>query len=165
MTPNDVLKEWFSRAGTNGYYPAGVGSTYRLAGTPLNCSASNVSSFIDTQTNVQIRWPKKLAVKTNRWRVHTRNYCDRAAIADTGALSVTGIWFGTQVIASDGSLSGTWAPAPTQVQGAFTTDAGGVEYVSPWVTTAGSQFVPYAEHMISLGYTRAAQNNQKGVGG
>ncbi|UFS59461.1 SGNH/GDSL hydrolase family protein [Subtercola endophyticus] len=165
MTPNEVLKEWFARAGTNGYYPASVGSTFRLAGTPLNCSASNVAPFIDTQTNVQIRWPKKLAVKTNRWRVHIRNFCDRAATAYTGSLSVTGIWFGTQVVNSDGSLSGQWASAPTQVQGAFTTDAAGAEYVSGWVTAAGSQFVPYAEHMISLGYTCAAQNNQKGVGG
>lgn len=143
-----------------------VAATYRTASVPLTLSGgTGAAPFQSTDTAKQIRWPVRIATATHRWRLHVRNYSDRASIAYTGALAVGGIFFGKQAVPASGVLAGAWAAQPTQVQGAFSTAADGSEWVSSWITDAAVQLQPYAEHMISLGYTCAAQTNQQGLGG
>lgn len=145
-----------------GAVTSALGGT-RRAGVPLTLAAG-ASGNVDTATAKLQRFPFKLPATTKRWRVHGRNYNDRDNITYTGSLAINGIWFGRAEVLSGGVLSGNMTATPTKVVDAFTTPADGTEFVTPWVDTIPNQFQAYTEHMISMGYTGAAQNNHRGIG-
>lgn len=157
--PQWVLNRWASRM--NIAPSPGAGAT-RRAGVALTLSGGG---FTDTATAVQLRWPFKIAAAVQRFRIHLRNHNDRDSLAYAGALSVTGIWVGAHGVATDGTLTGAWASTPKQVSGAFTTSDTGGEYVTGWIERSTAALDGYTEHLISLGYTCAAQTNHAGVAG
>lgn len=150
-----TIASWFARMGI----ATGVKKTAPYA---LTLPAGTGTGFEDTGTDVHQRFPVTLPCAARRGRVHIRNRNDRAAAVFTGALSVKGIWKGPAARDSSGALSGQWAAAPTQVQGAFVTSADGAEWVSDMLTF---DFDAGKDYLIGVGYTCAAQTNHGGLGG
>lgn len=95
------------------------------AATPLNSPTGpyNVMSMAQGR----LRLPMLFTFNSTRCRIHIQNHNWRSNTKYAGAVNFTGIWWGRGV-----PKSGSFATAPTQLLGAFTTPEDGGEWVSPW---------------------------------
>lgn len=106
--------------------------------------------------SMAIRVPMKWNAPIFRARVHIRNISSNSGNLRAGAVNFTGLWWGKHAGA------GQFTAAPTQIQGAFSTNAGGDEYVSKWFNLYNT---PGVEDLLSFGYTAVAGTNVASQGG
>lgn len=113
-------------------------------------------------TEVAMRLPFRLPVSTKRFRVHIRNYDYKGDTTSTGTLSFTGLYVGEQSLStSTGSpdiYTGAFTGTPVTIDSAFSV-VDSTEYISPWITAAGSQITGHKSHLLSMGFTCPAATN------
>lgn len=131
----------------------------QVSGETTNFASGLYSDFCQRQL---ISFP----CDTFRYRFRIRNYDTINSDAITeGALSYTGIYRGTPSYGSTGLWLGAFASAPTQLVGAFDTNADGSEYVSDWIEDASSQFEAGRVYGLSVGATCGSIEVARGYGG
>lgn len=119
-------------------------------GSDGNASATASAHDYNQRTLIQ------LPVTTTRWRVRFRNASALTGTATAGSWDGVGVWVGTPLFAAAGLPWGrTFATAPTQALGAFTTPSDGTDFVSDWVTNTGLQFQAGVPAGLSTGITHA----------
>lgn len=149
------------------YEPAiGTWSPWRLVGRGVKNVAVALTTSgpiaVNNWTAVHGRVPFKLAVDTNRFRVHFRNYNYRQWLSYAGSLDFLGAGFG-ELVLDGGELTSTFKAAPLSISGAVTTNQFGNEWVTPWVNVKTKANTPYA---ISYAYNSpSGQDNFGSVGG
>jgi lysophospholipase L1-like esterase len=117
--------------------------------------AINTPLVVGSLKNAEICWriPFALPYTTSRWRLRVRNYDVKNEAAVANGASFVGVYVGTQAVDSTGAGTAGYAAAPTQAMAGFTLPADGSEYVSGWVTAAGSQVAGQVNTLLSLAYT------------
>ncbi|MGP5391286.1 SGNH/GDSL hydrolase family protein [Glutamicibacter arilaitensis] len=118
------------------------------------------STLVDTRTDVGHALPYTPPVAVQRWRLHIRNFNDRASKAYAGSLTLKGMGIGEMAATSDGSLTNQWQSTkgrPVILNDGQTTSSSAAEFVSPWVEDYPLD--PTKNYVIFYGYTGAAQDN------
>ena len=117
-------------------------------------------------TDFHVRLPLRLGVRTKRWRLRAiRNYNTKDEVAQAGAIQVTGAWFGSHALNTDGTPTGSFTEAPHRFLQSGVMPADGSEFsMNTWVEDAAQQFDPNQDRLISLGFTCSA-NQQIFVAG
>ncbi|MGO0577029.1 ATP-binding cassette domain-containing protein [Ornithinimicrobium panacihumi] len=87
----------------------------------LSCSALGRPL---TSVAAVVRFPLQLGPEVKRWRLHVRNYNDRAEASGREA-QLTGVWVGR-------GWGGTFSAPPTSVSGPIQLSASGREHVTEW---------------------------------
>lgn len=134
---------------------AGAGTVTKRVSTPFGSDGvlTNTAASLDYNQRTLIQLP----VTTSRWRVHFRNASGLSGAIQASSWDGTGIWVGTPLYSAAGLPWGrTFASAPAQAVGAFTTPSDGSDYVSPWVTDPALQFTKGVPRGLSTGIAHSA---------
>lgn len=148
-----VLERWSERMAV---------TKKRVRRTAVALTHASGANQKDARTAVHVRLPLKLGVAATIKAIHIRNYEDRAGQVYPGALAFQGIYLGRSAKDSAGQMNGQFVGAPEKLAAAFTTPADGGECV---VDGLNIQLSAGTDYLLSYGYTCAAQENHKGVGG
>lgn len=120
-------------------------------------------NMVETTSAVHVRLPYIQAVDVPRFRLCLRNFNERNNITYTGALSITGIYYGEEELTPTGEGTGRFKGAPTLIPSLNATPANGNIFGTSWVDATLKARTRY---LFSIGYTCAAgQENHLGYGG
>lgn len=136
--------------------PAAVGT--RRAAFMFGCGGQEIRTDYNTG---HFRTAFRVPVKTTRWRLRISNK-DPGGASSTSAINATGLWTGKNFAHLETGQPTTWFDGSnySQTIPAFTIPANGAEYVSSWVTAAGSQFDPITPYMMSMGWSKVTAGSQ-----
>lgn len=130
-------------------------SATALKTLPVALSASTLGTT-EVVTAGSVRFPLNVNAPITRWRLHIRNFNDRAAQPYLSGANFTGLWVGAA------GAGGAFTATPTQIQGAFTLPADGTEVVTTWSNTPIGDG---QEMLLSLGWTGATGPNTSSPAG
>lgn len=141
--------------------PVAVQATLKETAWALTVSGGGGALGEDKRASLSARIPVASGARFRVKAIHLRNYNDRSGLAYSGALAMTGIWWGTHAQDTSGALTGNFKTAPTRLAGPLTTPADGAEVVIStdfWVE-------PGVEYLFSYGYDKDGTANHLGIGG
>lgn len=149
--PSGVVRPWVQSSGDGVQRKA-----YDQLTRPGN------GNMVETETAVHVRFPYIQGATATRFRICLRNYNDRNNITYSGALTITGIYYGEEELTAEGGSTGRFKAEPTRITSLGSTPANGNIFGSAWVE---APLKANTRYLFAIGYTCAeGQQNHLGNG-